>query len=117
MLLRWIWCSGNSREEQKERLAVKDEESEKKKGEWREIAKKELEDWYRHRNEQLEKTKANNREAEAVFVQDRDESTPGHEWEKIYRLCEFNSKQARNTKDISRMRSILLQLKQTPLVR
>lgn len=57
------------------------------------------------------------REAEAAFVLERDESTPGHEWEKICRLCEFNPKHSRNTKDVSRMRSILLQLKQTPLVR
>ena len=33
-----------------------DAESETKKTEWREIAKKELEDWYKHREEQLEKT-------------------------------------------------------------
>ncbi len=38
-----------------------DIESEKKKGEWREIAKRELEDWYKHSAEQFEKTKKNNR--------------------------------------------------------
>ena len=42
-------------------LFITDAESEEKKREWREIAKKELEDWYRHRAEQLEKTKKNNR--------------------------------------------------------
>ena len=57
------------------------------------------------------------REAEAAFCQERDETIPGHEWERICRLCEFNPKAARNQKDVSRMRSILLQLKQTPLAR
>merc|ERR1711976_975931 len=105
------------REDQKLRLEQKDAEAETKKAEWREVAKKELEDWYKHREEQLEKSKKNNREAEAVFIRERDDSIPGHEWERICRLCEFNPKAARNQKDISRMRSILLQLKQTPLVR
>ncbi len=40
---------------------ISDVESETRKGEWHEIAKKELEDWYKHRAEQLEKTKVNNR--------------------------------------------------------
>ena len=57
------------------------------------------------------------REAEDAFVQERDEKKPGGEWERICRLCDFNPKTARNTKDISRMRSILLQLKQSPVER
>lgn len=57
------------------------------------------------------------RASEAAFVKERDETQPGGEWEKICRLCEFNPKNSKNMKDISRFRSILLQLKQTPLVR
>ena len=57
------------------------------------------------------------REAEQDFIAQRDETIPGHEWEKIGRLCDFNPKSVRNQKDVSRMRSILLQLKQTPLVK
>ena len=57
------------------------------------------------------------REAEAEFIQERDDNVPGHEWERICWLCEFNPKGTRTQKDVSRMRSILLQLKQTPLVR
>eukprot|EP00914_Ancora_sagittata_P029637 GHVO01058723.1.p1 GENE.GHVO01058723.1~~GHVO01058723.1.p1 ORF type:complete len:239 (+),score=58.13 GHVO01058723.1:70-786(+) len=105
------------REEQKVMLEKKDEDSEEKKIEWREIARKEIEDWYKHRDEQLTKTQASNREAEAAFVHDRDEKIPGHEWECITRLCDFNPKSSRSTKDVARMRSILLQLKQTPLQR
>jgi hypothetical protein len=102
------------REEQVEMLLKKDADSEKKKAEWREIARHELEDWYKHRNEQVEKSKKVNRENEDAFVAQRDERKPGGEWERVCRLCDFNPKGSRNTKDIQRMRSILLQLKQTP---
>ncbi|XP_059142244.1 clathrin light chain A-like isoform X4 [Physella acuta] len=115
------------REEQKTRLEKKDSEEEKRKKELKEKAKKELDDWYKHHTEQLEKTKENNRKhndvtesqgaAETAFVKDRDEKVTGQAWEKITRLCEFNPKNSKNTKDVSRFRSILLQLKQTPLVR
>uniref|UniRef100_A0A2C9K0C6 Clathrin light chain n=1 Tax=Biomphalaria glabrata TaxID=6526 RepID=A0A2C9K0C6_BIOGL len=115
------------REEQKSRLEKKDIEEEKRKLELKEKAKKELDDWYKHHAEQLEKTKENNRKhndvtesqgaAENAFVKDRDEKIPGQSWEKITRLCEFNPKNSKNSKDVSRFRSILLQLKQTPLVR
>ncbi|XP_059157960.1 clathrin light chain A-like [Physella acuta] len=105
------------REEQKTRLEKNDSEEEKRKKELKEKAKKELDDWYKHHTEQLEKTKENNRAAETAFVEDRDEKVTGQAWEKITRLCEFNPKNSKNTKDVSRFRSILLQLKQTPLVR
>ncbi|KAG8226000.1 hypothetical protein J437_LFUL003059 [Ladona fulva] len=102
------------REEQKERLEVKDENEEKKKQEWREVAKKELEDWYRHHEETISKTKAANRNAEKQFVAEVDEMEPGTEWERIAKLCDFNPKSSKSNKDVSRMRSIILQLKQSP---
>lgn len=49
------------REEQAARLEEKDREEEKKKLELREEAKKELEDWYKHHEESISKTKASNR--------------------------------------------------------
>ena len=57
------------------------------------------------------------RASEEAFVKERDEKVPGQSWEKITRLCEFNPKNTKCTKDVARFRSILLQLKQTPLVR
>ncbi|XP_035826001.1 clathrin light chain B isoform X2 [Aplysia californica] len=105
------------REEQKARLEKKDSEEDKKKLELKEVAKKELDDWYKHHTEQLEKTKENNRAAEDAFVKERDEKVSGQAWEKITRLCEFNPKNSKTTKDVGRFRGILLQLKQTPLVR
>ncbi|XP_053672004.1 clathrin light chain isoform X5 [Anopheles nili] len=107
------------REDQKTRLEEKDREEERKKDELREQARKELEDWYKHHEETISKTKAANREsaknAEKQFVAETDEIEPGTEWERIAKLCDFNPKTNKSSKDISRMRSIILQLKQNPI--
>jgi len=103
------------REEQQKRLEEKDREEEKKKLELREQAKKELEDWYKHHEEAISKTKASNRNAEKQFVAETAEIEPGTEWERIAKLCDFNPKSSKSSRDVSRMRSIILQLKQTPL--
>ncbi|XP_024138813.1 clathrin light chain B isoform X2 [Oryzias melastigma] len=123
------------REEQKARLEVLDSASKAAEVEWREKAKKELEDWHLHQNEQMEKNKANNRIAdkafykqpnsdviglvasEEAFLAETDGDTPGSEWERVARLCDFNPKTNKQAKDVSRMRSVLISLKQTPLVR
>ncbi|XP_050096998.1 clathrin light chain isoform X5 [Anopheles aquasalis] len=103
------------REDQKARLEEKDREEERKKDELREQARKELEDWYKHHDEAISKTKAANRNAEKQFVAETDEIEPGTEWERIAKLCDFNPKTNKSSKDISRMRSIILQLKQNPI--
>jgi len=103
------------REEQVQRLEEKDKEEEKKKEEWREIAKKELEDWYKTHEETIAKTKAANRNAEKQFVAEDDEIQPGTEWERIAKLCDFNAKSKPGSKDVSRLRSIILQMKQNPV--
>ncbi|KAK6635740.1 hypothetical protein RUM44_000994 [Polyplax serrata] len=102
------------REEQKKRLEEKDENEEKIKEEWRQAAKKELEEWYSHHDDLIKKTKATNRNAEKQFVAEIDEIQPGTEWERISKLCDFNPKLSKSNKDVSRMRSIILQLKQNP---
>ncbi|XP_011501858.1 PREDICTED: clathrin light chain isoform X2 [Ceratosolen solmsi marchali] len=102
------------REEQKARLEEKDAEEEKKKEDWRVAAKKELNDWYKHHTEAISKTKATNRNAEKQFVAEADDIEPGTEWERIAKLCDFNPKSSRTSKDVSKMRSIILQLKQNP---
>uniref|UniRef100_A0A8C8DM88 Clathrin light chain n=1 Tax=Oryzias sinensis TaxID=183150 RepID=A0A8C8DM88_9TELE len=130
------------REEQKARLEALDSASKAAEVEWREKAKKELEDWHLHQNEQMEKNKANNRlcpslariadkafykqpnsdviglvASEEAFLAETDGDAPGSEWERVARLCDFNPKTNKQAKDVSRMRSVLISLKQTPLVR
>lgn len=105
------------RESQQEMLQKKDSEEEQKKAELRETANKEIEEWYARYKEQVEKAKLNNRNAEKEWIEERDAETPGQDWERIAKLCDFNPKSTRSTRDTSRMRSIILQLKQSPPVR
>ncbi|KAK1159206.1 clathrin light chain B-like isoform X1 [Acipenser oxyrinchus oxyrinchus] len=123
------------REEQKARLEELDAASRAAELEWKEKAKKELDEWHVRQNEQMEKNKANNRIAdkafyeqpnadvigyvasEEAFLKECDEDTPGSEWERVARLCDFNPKTNKQSKDVSRMRSVLIALKQAPLVR
>nr|XP_012327608.2 clathrin light chain A-like isoform X2 [Aotus nancymaae] len=93
-----------------------DANSRKQEAEWKEKAIKELEEWYARQDEQLQKTKANNRAAEEAFVNDIDESSPGTEWQRVARLCDFNPKSSKQAEDVSRMRSVLISLKQAPLM-
>ncbi|XP_068829941.1 clathrin light chain A isoform X8 [Capricornis sumatraensis] len=125
---------------------IPDANSRKQEAEWKEKAIKELDEWYARQDEQLQKTKANNRvadeafykqpfadvigyvtninhpcysleqAAEEAFVNDIEESSPGTEWERVARLCDFNPKSSKQAKDVSRMRSVLISLKQAPLV-
>nr|CAB3231792.1 clathrin light chain B-like [Phallusia mammillata] len=112
------------REENTKLLTEKDRESEQRQQEWLAQAEKELKEWERNRLEQLEKTKESNRsaneafikerKAEEQFVKERDQANPGSEWERVSKLCDFNPKVAKGNKDVSRMRSSLLHLKQNP---
>ncbi|KAE8632335.1 hypothetical protein XENTR_v10001518 [Xenopus tropicalis] len=116
------------REEQRSRLEMLDANSKKQETEWKDKAGKELEEWYARQDELLQKTKANNRTninhpcysleqaAEEAFVSDVEETSPGTEWERVARLCDFNPKSSKQAKDVSRMRSVLISLKQAPLV-
>lgn len=104
------------REEQEKRLEKKDEEEETKKGEMKAAARKELDEWYSNHDEQVAKNRKANRSAEKELVADTEPIEPGTEWERIAKLCDFNPKGSKHQKDISRMRSIILQVKQTPPV-
>ncbi|KAM6391300.1 clathrin light chain A-like isoform 1-T1 [Rhynochetos jubatus] len=117
------------REEQKERLEQLDANSRKQEAEWKEKAIKELEEWYARQDENLQKTKASNstninhpcysleQAAEEAFVNDAEDIFPGTEWERVAQLCDFNPKSSKQAKDVSRMRSVLISLKQAVLVR
>ncbi|XP_062334910.1 clathrin light chain A isoform X3 [Osmerus eperlanus] len=105
------------RGEQRDRLEALDANSRQQETEWKEKAQVELEEWHSRQEEQLQKTKVNNRAAEEAMVSDLDENNPGTEWERVARLCDFNPKSSKQAKDVSRMRSVLISLKQSPLVR
>lgn len=105
------------REEQRIRLEQKDIAEEENKNELREKAKKELEEWYKQHEEQVAKTRQANRSAEKELVADTGKMEPGTEWERIAKLCDFNPKTAKSSRDISRMRSIILQVKQNPPIK
>uniref|UniRef100_A0A8D0MV26 Clathrin light chain n=1 Tax=Sus scrofa TaxID=9823 RepID=A0A8D0MV26_PIG len=116
-------------------VGVTDAASKVTEQEWREKAKKDLEEWNQRQSEQVEKNKINNRIADKAFYQQPDadiigyvaseeafvkeskEETPGTEWEKVAQLCDFNPKSSKQCKDVSRLRSVLMSLKQTPLSR
>lgn len=57
------------------------------------------------------------RASEEAFLKESREEDPGTEWEKVAQLCDFNPKSSKQNKDVSRMRSVLISLKQTPLAR
>ncbi|XP_037940008.1 clathrin light chain [Teleopsis dalmanni] len=106
------------REEQKKRLEEKDKEEQRKKEELRQQAKQELEHWLRQTDDSIEKTKTASRNAEkhsAVLENDGQHTEQAAEWERIAKLCDFNPKVNKCGKDVSRMRSIYLHLKQTPI--
>merc|ERR1712126_39870 len=65
--------------------------------------------------ELLEKNRKANKEHEkAQEVPEVNGIVPGQEWERVSKHCDFSAKAPGHTKDVSRMRSILLQLKQNP---
>ena len=133
------------RQEQTALIQKKDEAEGRALDELKAQAKKDIEEWYGRHEELLNQTKASNRQvfffplsltglvlgldqelslqfvsnrqAEKALIEERDDDIAGRDWERVGRLCDFNPKNNKSTKDTSRMRSILLQLKQTPLVR
>lgn len=54
------------------------------------------------------------RSAEKELVADDEPMEAGLEWDRIAKLCDFSPKGSKHSKDVSRMRSIILQLKQQP---
>ncbi|KNC82345.1 hypothetical protein SARC_05360, partial [Sphaeroforma arctica JP610] len=98
-------------------LAEVDAKSAEKEEEMSNKAKEDLEAFYNNYDEQKSKSAATNREAENDFLQARDSKPTDKDWETVCELVDFNPKTQRSAKDTGRMRQILLQLKQTPLVR
>merc|ERR1712045_212551 len=106
------------KEEQKARLEKKDQEEAAAMEELKVKAKQELEDWYKRYETQIEKTKNCNREEETKYEgNEMNHIEPGSEWERVAKHCDFSAKAPGHSKDVSRLRSIMLQLKQNQTVK
>ncbi|XP_059821530.1 clathrin light chain A-like isoform X4 [Hypanus sabinus] len=114
------------REEQMKHLEALDANSREAELEWREKARKELEDWNTQQEEHLEEMKTNNstnikqhcynlQQTEDTAAGDVQEIGSGSDWERVLHLCDLNSKTSKPSKDVSRMRSVLLSLSQLPV--
>ena len=53
---------------------------------------------------------------EEKFLEEVHGLKPGTEWERVAKNCGFNSKVVHCKKDRSRLRNVILSLKQTPLL-
>ncbi|XP_072898407.1 clathrin light chain A-like isoform X2 [Hemitrygon akajei] len=114
------------REEQMKHLEALDANSREAELEWREKARKELEDWNTQQEEHLEEMKTNNstnikqhcynlQQTEDTVTGEVQEIGSGSDWERVLHLCDLNSKTSKPSKDVSRMRSVLLSLSQVPV--
>jgi vacuolar-type H+-ATPase subunit H len=106
------------REDQAKMLEEKDENEKKTIEKLRKEAEKELADWYDTYRSSKEKTKTINRNAEKdMTTADTNGNSDDSIWEKISSLCDFGgqAKAPKNGRDTTRMRSIFLQLKSSPL--
>lgn len=108
------------REQQAVMLDEKDDKEKEANENLKESAAKELSDWYLTYRDSKEKTRTMNRNAEKDFMSSDTNGTPDDTiWEKISSLCDFGgqAKAPKNGRDTTRMRSIFLQLKSSPLAK
>ena len=104
------------RENLKKQLEEKDQLEAESREALRVNAQKEMEDWVKKYNEQVEKTKQMNRTAdEELKNSDLNGNSEGKNvWEQISNLCDFSAKGPKSQKDASRIRQIFLQMKTSP---
>lgn len=104
------------RENMQKQLEDKDKQEVEARETLRTNAQKEMDEWVKKYNEQLEKTKSMNRSAdEDLKHSDLNGNNEGKNvWEQISSLCDFSSKGPKSTKDASRIRQIFLQMKTSP---
>lgn len=104
------------RENTQRQLEEKDRNEQEAREALRVSAQKEMDDWVKKYNDQLQKTKSMNRAAEEELshsdMNGNQESK--NVWEQISNLCDFSSKGPKSTKDASRIRQIFLQMKTSP---
>ena len=100
------------RERQRRLIEEKDMRSARKKSEVLDEGQKALEKFYEEYNYRKTKNMTLNQERESMLQRERDEpSVKGKEWDRVCRYIDLNVKNTRSTKDLTRMKSLLLDLK------
>lgn len=108
------------RENSKKQLEEKDRMEQEAKEALRDSAQKEMDDWVKKYNDQLQKTKSINRAAETDMSHsdtNGNDDASKNVWEQISNLCDFSAKGPKSTRDASRIRQIFLQMKTSPPTR
>eukprot|EP01147_Barroeca_monosierra_P002356 gene2356-5315_t len=100
------------RQEFEQRLKDQDEQAQVDDQALREAGKKELEELHDKYKQAIQDNFDENKKEEEAYVNARDDTNPKNAWQRVAALVEFSSKASRSTRDTSRMRSVLLQLKQ-----
>jgi hypothetical protein len=98
---------------QQSRIEEKDAASAQKRAQVLEEGQKALEKFYEEYNYQKTKNMTLNKEREEASRRDREilPSSASTSWKRVCRYLDLNQKSNRSTKDLSRMKSLLLQLK------
>lgn len=105
------------RQQQAEMIEKKDQEEKEAIEKLKQSGEEELQTFYKTNKMNLEKIRANNRMNENVEIESDNKVNDDDLWKSVVNnLCDFSQTKVKN-RDVSRMRSIFLQLKQTPLKR
>ncbi|CAO3591790.1 unnamed protein product [Absidia cylindrospora] len=101
------------REKQQELIAQRDEEAENKKQETIQKAREDIDRFYEEYNEKKQKSIEENRAREENYQKDREEtSTSNNIWERVAREIDVtNAKSGYHTRDVSRMKQVMLDLR------
>jgi len=79
-------------------------------------ADKDLTEWNKQRTIKLEARKTSNREAQTVFVETiENELASANDWERVTKLIDITQEGDSDKADVSRMRSLFVQLKNEPI--
>lgn len=109
--------SDNWKLAQQERISVIDANAAKKEAEMKALAKKELEQFLKNYENSEKGSNALSDESgkNSMAVADTPESESAQDWNKISEICNF--KASKNTVNRDKMKSLILNLKEQPLIR
>ncbi|OZJ06771.1 hypothetical protein BZG36_00385 [Bifiguratus adelaidae] len=101
------------KEKQRKAIEQRDAESEAKREEIIQKARDDIDKFYEDYNEKKQRTIEENRHREGAFQEQREDTTSGTVWERVTNQIDLsNPKANRNTREVSRLKSLMLDLKQ-----